>query len=56
MRLYLINPFNSLVSLTNLKESRWNRFPRHLAEPAMGHLVAVDGFMVIVKLQHVKIF
>ena len=26
MRLYLINPFNSLVSLINLKESRWNRY------------------------------
>ena len=26
MRLYLINPFNSLVSLTNLKASRWNRY------------------------------
>jgi len=26
MRLYLINPFNSLVSLANLKESRWNRY------------------------------
>ena len=25
MRLYLINPFNSLVSLINTKESRWNR-------------------------------
>jgi len=49
MRLYLINPFNSLESLTNLKESRWNRFPRHLAGTATGHLMAVDGFMVIVK-------
>jgi len=26
MRLYLINPFNSLVSLINTKESRWNRY------------------------------
>ncbi|MBN2210768.1 MAG: B12-binding domain-containing radical SAM protein [Sedimentisphaerales bacterium] len=26
MRLYLINPFNSLVSLVNLKASRWNRY------------------------------
>jgi len=26
MRLYLINPSNSLVSLTNLKGSRWNRY------------------------------
>ena len=26
MRLYLINPFNSLVSLINIKESRWNRY------------------------------
>jgi len=26
MRLYLINPFNFLVSLANLKESRWNRY------------------------------
>ena len=26
MRLYLINPFNSLVSLANLKGSRWNRY------------------------------
>ena len=26
MRLYLINPFNPLVSLTNLKESRWTRY------------------------------
>jgi len=26
MRLYLINPFNSLVSLINVKESRWNRY------------------------------
>ena len=26
MRLYLINPNNPLVSLANLKESRWNRY------------------------------
>ena len=26
MRLYLINPFNPLVSLANLKASRWNRY------------------------------
>lgn len=26
MRLYLINPSNPLVSLANVKESRWNRF------------------------------
>ncbi len=26
MRLYLINPSNPLVSITNLKESRWNRY------------------------------
>jgi radical SAM superfamily enzyme YgiQ (UPF0313 family) len=26
MRLYLINPFNPLVSLANIKESRWNRY------------------------------
>jgi radical SAM superfamily enzyme YgiQ (UPF0313 family) len=26
MRLYLINPFNPLVSLANVKESRWNRY------------------------------
>jgi radical SAM superfamily enzyme YgiQ (UPF0313 family) len=26
MRLYLINPTNPLVSLANVKESRWNRF------------------------------
>ncbi len=26
MRLYLINPNNPLVSLSNVKESRWNRF------------------------------
>ena len=26
MRLYLINPFNPLVSLINTKESRWNRY------------------------------
>ena len=26
MRLYLINPFNSLVSLINVAESRWNRY------------------------------
>ena len=26
MRLHLINPFNSLVSLINVKESRWNRY------------------------------
>ena len=26
MRLYLINPSNPLVALTNIKESRWNRF------------------------------
>ena len=25
MRLYLINPFNSLVSITKVKESRWNK-------------------------------
>src|SRR5512139_3340983 len=26
MRLYLINPSNPLVSMTRIKESRWNRF------------------------------
>ena len=26
MRLYLINPRNPLVSIVNVKESRWNRF------------------------------
>jgi len=26
MRIYLINPFNPLVSLANVKESRWNRY------------------------------
>jgi radical SAM superfamily enzyme YgiQ (UPF0313 family) len=26
MRLYLINPFNPLVSLANTRESRWNRY------------------------------
>ena len=26
MRLYLINPYNPLVSLANVKESRWNRY------------------------------
>ena len=26
MRLYLINPFNPLVSLAKVKESRWNRY------------------------------
>jgi len=26
MRLYLINPFNPLVSLANVKESRWNHY------------------------------
>jgi hypothetical protein len=26
MRLYLINPNNPLVSLANVKESRWNRY------------------------------
>jgi radical SAM superfamily enzyme YgiQ (UPF0313 family) len=26
MRLYLINPFNPLVTLSKLKESRWNRY------------------------------
>jgi radical SAM superfamily enzyme YgiQ (UPF0313 family) len=26
MRLYLINPFNPLVSLANVKDSRWNRY------------------------------
>jgi radical SAM superfamily enzyme YgiQ (UPF0313 family) len=26
MKLYLINPSNALVSLTNVKESRWNRY------------------------------
>ena len=26
MRLYLINPSNPLVSMVNLKESRWNRY------------------------------
>ena len=26
MRLYLINPYNPLVSLANIKESRWNRY------------------------------
>ncbi|MBN1553146.1 MAG: B12-binding domain-containing radical SAM protein [Phycisphaerae bacterium] len=26
MRLYLINPYNPLVSLANVKESRWNHF------------------------------
>jgi radical SAM superfamily enzyme YgiQ (UPF0313 family) len=26
MRLYLINPFNPLVSLANIKASRWNRY------------------------------
>jgi radical SAM superfamily enzyme YgiQ (UPF0313 family) len=26
MRLYLVNPNNPLVSLANVKESRWNRF------------------------------
>ena len=26
MRLYLINPSNSLVSIVNVKESRWNRY------------------------------
>ncbi|MGD8562462.1 MAG: hypothetical protein PVG03_08000, partial [Desulfarculaceae bacterium] len=26
MRLYLINPSNALVSIVNVKESRWNRF------------------------------
>lgn len=26
MRLYLINPFNPLVSLLNVKDSRWNRY------------------------------
>ncbi|MCJ7595501.1 MAG: hypothetical protein MUO52_12095 [Desulfobacterales bacterium] len=25
MRLYLINPSNPLVSIVNVKESRWNR-------------------------------
>jgi radical SAM superfamily enzyme YgiQ (UPF0313 family) len=26
MRLYLINPFNPMVSLTNVRQSRWNRY------------------------------
>ena len=26
MRLYLINPSNPLVSIVNVKESRWNRY------------------------------
>ena len=26
MQLYLINPFNPMVSLTKLKENRWNRY------------------------------
>ncbi len=26
MRLYLINPFNPLVSLTKVTESRWNQY------------------------------
>jgi hypothetical protein len=26
MRVYLINPNNPLVSLANVKESRWNRY------------------------------
>jgi hypothetical protein len=26
MRLYLINPRSPLVNLTNVKESRWNRY------------------------------
>jgi hypothetical protein len=26
MRLYLINPKNPLVSLANVRESRWNRY------------------------------
>ncbi|MFP4106453.1 MAG: B12-binding domain-containing radical SAM protein [Phycisphaerae bacterium] len=26
MRLYLINPFNPMVSLANVRESRWNRY------------------------------
>ncbi len=26
MRLYLTNPNNPLVSLANVKESRWNRY------------------------------
>ena len=26
MRLYLINPFNPLVSLVNVKANRWNRY------------------------------
>ena len=26
MRLYLINPRNPLVNLTNVKDSRWNRY------------------------------
>ena len=26
MRLYLINPSNPLVSITKVKESRWNRY------------------------------
>ena len=26
MRLYLINPLNSLVSLSNIKANRWNRY------------------------------
>jgi len=57
MCLYLINTFNFLVSLTNLKENRWNRYPRHLAEPATRYLVTVDGFMVIIKIRRqMKIF
>jgi hypothetical protein len=26
MRLYLINPSNPLVTIVNVKESRWNRY------------------------------
>ena len=26
MRLYLINPSNPLVSIVNIKKSRWNRY------------------------------
>ena len=26
MRLYLVNPNNPLVSLANVRESRWNRY------------------------------
>ena len=26
MRLYLINPSNPLVSIVNIRESRWNRY------------------------------